>query len=441
PLSVGPGQDVPIAASQIDAPGVLGDNRFLAPALSEDAPGGSNASSSIGGGQFLCQVSVTVIDPENSNGGCGVAWTAMGETAFDFTQINAFEFNVLQADGNPIFAISATDGNQTLATAFIENIPVGLASVPRDAFISPINPIDWSAVLTLQVTILNSEGTNMTFRMGAMGSDTGVIPGTVPAPQPASDGELSDTVSGGWFSPSRGGEGCQITREADGITFILTCYTYFDGEQVWMLGTGSLLNGQVIAADMVITEGASYGPLFDPEDVVLIPFGTVSINFIDCNTAAVAMTSVVDGYEPVLLPMERLVPINCAGGLPDPANARRTGNWFDQNRGGEGFQLTVEGNNGLHILTFYTYIDGRPAWMLATGTISGNRIEFNDPVLTTGTGFGSSFDPDDVELIPFGRFIMEFSDCNNAQLIADSDRAELPDQTYSLTRIVPGPCS
>ncbi|MBY6205410.1 hypothetical protein [Halomonas denitrificans] len=247
-------------------------------------------------------------------------------------------------------------------------------------------------------------------------------------------------VSGNWFEPLRSGEGCQLTREANGSLFILTCYVYRDGDQVWMIGTGGLGDGRIVVDDMVITEGADWGAAFDPDDVVRIPFGPVEMEFDDCNTATVSMAPIVAGFEDVVLPMQRIVPVDCAGGIPDPANATRAGNWFNPDRSGEGFQLAVEGSAGVHVITFYTYLDGEQVWLIGTGTIQGDTIEFADTVITSGTGFGSNFDADDVVRTPFGTLTMTFSDCNNATIQIDSILPDFPDRTIDLTRIVQGAC-
>jgi hypothetical protein len=252
-------------------------------------------------------------------------------------------------------------------------------------------------------------------------------------------------LSGNWFNPARDGEGCQLTREANGSTYILTCYVYnqadpYATDHVWMIGAGSVDDGAFVSTGMVITEGAQYGSAFDPDDVNRIPFGSVTMEFDDCNTADVIMDPVAPGFENVVLPMQKIVPVDCSGGIPDPANASRAGNWFNPDRDGEGFQLAVEGSDGLHVITFYTYLDGEPAWLIGAGTIQGDTIEFADTVITSGTGFGADFDPADVVRTPFGSLTLTFEDCNNATIVVDSDLPAFEDQTIELTRIVQGQC-
>ncbi|NKI36196.1 hypothetical protein HFP89_13580 [Wenzhouxiangella sp. XN79A] len=440
PLTAGPGEEIAPELGVIDAPGVLGGFRIMAPAMGDEAPAGSFSTVAAGGGQWDCVIDVAQVDPVTANGGCSTGWDRSEGALFDFSMVDTFDLDVLEVTGVATLALQVVDGDETLASAFVENLAAGPLQIPRSAFFPlTFGEIDWAAIDSLSLVVINGEGADARVRIGALGA-TGVIPGAQDPPPGPSDAELSDTVSGNWFSPSRSGEGCQLTREADASTFILTCYVYRAGGQVWMIGTGALVDGRIVSDNMVITRGAQYGALFDPDEVERLPFGTVSIDFADCNSGSVSMSPTIDGFAPVLLPMQRIVPVACDQGVPDPVNAVRAGNWFDPQRSGEGFQLAPEGSSGLHVITYYTYLDGEPAWLIGTGTIAGNRIEFADVVVTSGTGFGADFEPDEVVRTPFGRLIVEFDDCNNASMLVDADLPAFADQNLDLTRIVQGTC-
>lgn len=265
-----------------------------------------------------------------------------------------------------------------------------------------------------------------------------------PPPAPSagllSDEALSDTISGNYFNPARDGEGCMLTREADQTTFILTCYFYAGGEQAWLIGIGVLAGGEIGFEDMILTRGADYGPAFDPNAVERIPFGEVRMQFASCNEALISLAPTVPGFVPIDLPMQRIIPVACDQGVPSPANAQRAGNWFNPLRDGEGFQLAVEGDSNLHILTFYTYLNGQQVWMIGTGNLAGNVIEFADVQVTRGADFGPAFNPADVERIDFGKITMAFEDCNNAVVRAESILPQFADLETSVVKIVPGQC-
>jgi hypothetical protein len=265
------------------------------------------------------------------------------------------------------------------------------------------------------------------------------------ASRPAAASPPSAPISGNWRNPARSGEGCALTLEADGSTYILTCYVYnqedsYATDQVWMIGTGNLVDGRIVSDNMVITDGADYGSAFDPDDVMRIPFGTVTMEFEDCNTGVVTMNPVVPDFGNVVLPMEKIVRVDCAGGIPNPENATRAGNWRNAIGPARASSWLRKADGNVHVITFYTYLNGEQVWLIGAGELQGDTIVFADTVITSGTGFGSNFDPDDVVRTPFGTLTLTFSDCNNAVIEVDSILPQFEDQTYTIRRIVQGAC-
>ena len=114
-------------------------------------------------------------------------------------------------------------------------------------------------------------------------------------------------------------------------------------------------------------------------------------------------------------------------------DATFTGAWFDPEHEGEGFLLQILDNNTALTYWFTYDLNGNQLWAVATGTISGNTIEFVDALAPRGARFGAGFDPDDVDLgDPWGDFTMTFSGCDNARLDYTS---ALGDGTQNLTRL------
>jgi hypothetical protein len=97
--------------------------------------------------------------------------------------------------------------------------------------------------------------------------------------------------------------------------------------------------------------------------------------------------------------------------------AHGSGSWFNLDRIGEGFVVQVlPGGNA--VVTWFTYPPvgeaGSQAWMLATGTVQGDKIVLDDVVRPSGGIFGPGFDPDTVVLEDWGTLEMEFHGCNSA---------------------------
>ena len=101
--------------------------------------------------------------------------------------------------------------------------------------------------------------------------------------------------------------GSTTTLERDGATFVLSCYFYDQGEQFWVIGAGVLVNGQIVFSDMVITSGADYGDDFDPADVVRATWGSMIMTWANCNNAELELIPVLAGYEQLTLKLTRIV--------------------------------------------------------------------------------------------------------------------------------------
>lgn len=101
---------------------------------------------------------------------------------------------------------------------------------------------------------------------------------------------------GTWFNPQRSGEGfmLQISRRLDDReqlaqrVFLATWFTYMDGDQLWLQGAKEFPAGsKSVTVPMSVTEGADFGQNFDPDDVELSTWGTLTFHFPDKETASV----------------------------------------------------------------------------------------------------------------------------------------------------------
>lgn len=115
---------------------------------------------------------------------------------------------------------------------------------------------------------------------------------------------------GAFFNVARDGEGFHFGVEAGSI-FVMTWYTYLDGKQVWMIGTGVRDGNRVVFSDVVITYGADFGSDFDPIDVVREPFGEITVDFSDCNNFTATVDSARPEFHDIVLEMTKIVPGAC----------------------------------------------------------------------------------------------------------------------------------
>lgn len=90
-----------------------------------------------------------------------------------------------------------------------------------------------------------------------------------------------------------------------------------------------------------------------------------------------------------------------------------TAMWFNSERSGEGWMLEILPDDRALAYWFTFNGEGRPRWLVGSGRIEGNRIEFPELVAGSGARFGSAFDPDDVDLETVGSARMIFTGCQS----------------------------
>ena len=246
--------------------------------------------------------------------------------------------------------------------------------------------------------------------------------------------------SGNWFNPERAGEGCQLTMDGGQDVSVLTCYLYRDGNQFWLIGNGVDLGDRYEFNEMIITGSTGYGNDFDPDEVIIEPWGEIVMRPSDCNNARFEFRPQIDDLPDFTSQMTKIVAASCNQRASEQIDRSRSGNYFDPTRAGEGIQLALEADGQSWVLTFYTYLDGEQVWMIGSGERSGNTINFGDVVITRGGDYGAEFDPDLVELISFGTFNLEFIGCNDLQLMITSELPQFSSDTRTLTRINPRDC-
>jgi hypothetical protein len=433
PFTVGPGEELTEQEAVVETSSVLGGIRAALPTVDEVAQAGSTATMEIAGGVFDCLVDFPSLGNLDNNGGCGSAYARGVGPVFDLTGSSRFMLDIQSVEGVMVMGILLVDAKGEASMGLVENVVPGQVSIPFNDLVplTSLSGVNLSLVEIISLVVANQEGEEGRVILTEFSTDGAIKGGPVVV--------VADEIPGSYFNPNRDGEGCQLTLERDQVTFILTCYFYDEGEQFWVIGVGELVNGKITFGEMTITSGAQYGNAFDPKDVVRSNWGSAIMTWSDCNNADLELKPVMPGYEEVTLDLTRIVPTTCGGGGVQGDSATWMGAFFDPNRDGEGFHFGVEVGE-VFVMTWYTYLNGQQVWMIGTGTRDGQRVVFEDVVITSGTGFGSQFDPADVLKEPFGEIIVDFTDCNNFTATINSQLQEFHNLVLDVTKIVPGTC-
>lgn len=228
--------------------------------------------------------------------------------------------------------------------------------------------------------------------------------------------------SGSWFNPDRDGEGFIVevldreASEGEGQEVVVFWFTYGpDGRQAWMVGTGSL-TGRVADVEFEITQGASFGAGFRPEDVVRQRWGAMQLEFLNCNRAHARYAGSFGSGQLDLSRLSAIEGLDC--NAPDGAvvtgNPALSGAWFNPARDGQGFILEFVDDSELLAYWFTYDSDGSQMWLIGLGDVDGAGQAVLNVQRSSGGRFGDQFDPELVELQDWGQVGFEFDECDNA---------------------------
>jgi hypothetical protein len=440
PFAVGPGEFISLEEGVLQTPSVLGGVRVVSPGMGGGAAAGSVTTMEIGGGVFSCSIDFAGSGGSNNGGGCSTFYDDQGAgPTFDLSGSTQFELDVQSVEGGITLAITIWDSNDETSFSLVENLTAGQLIVEFDQMFSLGPGADLSAIDNISLGVINSFGSEGSVSLGAFSTDGPIVDGPI-VPGNGDDEIQAEEVSGTYFNPARDGEGCQLTLERDGVTFILTCYFYQQGKQFWLIGVGVLEDGVIVFSDMTITGGAGYGDDFNAADVIRTSWGSIIMAWTDCNNALLDLRPVLSGFENWTLTLTKIVPNTCGDGGVQGDALPWMGTYFGPARDGEGFMLSVEGDGSTFVMTWYTYLNGEQVWLIGVGTRNGNRLVFEDVVITSGASFGSEFDAADVIRRVFGTITVDFSDCNNFIADVDTVLPEFHDVELDVTKIVAGLC-
>jgi len=268
----------------------------------------------------------------------------------------------------------------------------------------------------------------------------------------AFDFAITPGISGSWYDPGHSGEGwfVQLLDENRAVVYWFT-YTPpgEGGDQAWVGGVGDINGSSIVvpAASAVITTGPPFGPDFDPSQVVRYPWGKFVLSFSGCDNGLMYYQSDDPDYGNGSLDLVRLTTIDTldCGSLAEAKPKSKTaaefevtpaisGAWYDRSHSGEGWFLEVLAD-GQAVVAWFSYDpEGNQAWFLDAGVVGGNTITF-DLSIPSGTDFGPTFDPDDVDRPSWGTATFTFDGCNSGTMTYESTLEGYGSGSLELTRL------
>jgi hypothetical protein len=251
--------------------------------------------------------------------------------------------------------------------------------------------------------------------------------------------------SGSWFDPERSGEGISMMLLDNGQTLI-HWFTYAPPEhltdgQAWFSGNREQVLPGFDMIDLYAPIGGEFAQGLPNPDEYQIGMGA-RVDVLDIEEAGLhtrQYVNILDGdpdFTSQILEYVQLTQL--AGTTCDNQSEFQqfSGAWYHPNRTGEGFVIEVLPDDRALVYWFTYAADGSgdQAWVmgdgefLSSGVIVGPvpgapvaTIHIEDVYLPTGALFGDHFDPEAVELLPWGRFELEFISEDEASIYWESD--------------------
>ena len=132
----------------------------------------------------------------------------------------------------------------------------------------------------------------------------------------------------------------------------------------------------------------------------------------------------------------RLMGLECGMpmGPPEIPEGQLSGSWYDPTHSGEGYVLEVLIDQQVLVYWFSFDPQGNRRWFFGIGEIQGDKIIFNEMSTTSGGIFGEDFDPESVEVEPWGSLELELECDSGGARFAPTEEG-FPAGTLDLTRI------
>lgn len=182
-------------------------------------------------------------------------------------------------------------------------------------------------------------------------------------------------ATGQWYNPDRNGDGfyVEVIDTGGNLQLGLAMYTYDEeGGQMWLSGNVPIDSDDVVVTVPVIrTDGPIWGSGYDPADLNVTEFGTITVRFTSCNTALFQVRN-NEGFEDGDYPEVRLteiVGVECIDQPPPNPEGVETGKWSSE----EGVCLFVAPDGKTLTSENSTCPNSASVWL----NIVGNELDYN----------------------------------------------------------------
>ena len=205
------------------------------------------------------------------------------------------------ASATDTITISPMNGFSGAVTFSASGLPTGVT-----ASFAASNATD--TVMTLNASASAAVGTSNITVTGTSGALTHSLPLSLTVTAAAPAFSIVPGISGSWYLPAQSGHGFNV-EVLPNNGFLAFWYVYDNsGNNLWLVGQGTY-SGNTATMDAFQGTGGMFPPNFDKTKIVRTKWGTLTMQFTDCNNATMQWTPIVPGYTSGSMQLNRLTGI------------------------------------------------------------------------------------------------------------------------------------
>jgi hypothetical protein len=120
---------------------------------------------------------------------------------------------------------------------------------------------------------------------------------------------VNPSMSASWYNSAESGHGIMLDL-LDATQAWMCWFTFdLDGNASWICALGNISGDTIVFANAFTVEGGAFPPLFDPQQIAEVPWGSITLEFSGCNSATMSWTTTVPGFQSGNMPLQRLTPL------------------------------------------------------------------------------------------------------------------------------------
>lgn len=220
----------------------------------------------------------------------------------------------------PDFSVAADAASASVAQG--ASTTVGVTVTPQNGFSGSVSYAASGLPAGVTASFAIDSATHATLTLGASSSAT---IGSANVTVAATSGSLVHTTSialsvapfaitrgitGSWYNPAQSGQGFNV--EVLPNTGFIAFWYVFDaaGHNLWLTGAGAY-SGDTTTLNMTETTGGAFPPAFDPTRIARSPWGTLTLQFSDCNNGTATWApSDTTNFSGGSMPIKRLTNVD-----------------------------------------------------------------------------------------------------------------------------------